>query len=208
MSEGFFSKSAKKLADAHGIKLDDIYTHRGDGLATVDNVRCHLLKRHTEGLLVQMQLKIAGIKPTQTNMVLLKRWYSKYTESLKHVFNVSDIKLFVVPAQIPDPQKPPRHPPVTIQIDYRLHVPDTRLNEAEIVNKYIVSRDRVRNAPIYVNKEGKITSIDVGKPNGGEPMIVSAKVINSRVVSLIYVNNFGTNYGLGMTANPTPYKIR
>lgn len=206
MAEGFFSKSAKELADSHGIKLDDIYTHRGDGLVTVDNVKCHLLKRHTEGLLVQIQLNIAGVKPTQTNMVLLKRWYSKHTESLKHVFNVSDIQIFVVPARIPDPQKPPRHPPMTIQIDYRLH--DTRPNEGEIVNKFILNRDRARNVPIYVNKEGKITSIDVGKPNGGEPMIVSAKVINSRVVSLNYVNNFGTNYGSGMIGNPTPFKRR
>lgn len=201
MSEGYFSEGAKKLARANGINVSDIYTHRDDGLATVDNVKCAILKRHKEGFLVQLQLEIAGINPTKTNMELLKKWYKKHAESAKYVVDVSDIKVFIVPARI---TKPPKHPPMTIQIDYRLH--DKR-SEVEFANGFIVVPDGDGNYPIYV-KNGKITSINVGVPNGGEAKLVIGKVINSRIVPLNNSNNFGKNFGVGMMGNPIPFKTR
>lgn len=205
MSKGYFSESAKKLAISNGINVSDIYTHRDDGLATVDNVKCAILKRHKEGFLVQLQVGIAGINPTKTNMELLKKWYKKHAEYAKYVVNVSDIKVFIVPARITDPTKPPKHPPMTIQIDYILH--DNRRSEVEFANSFIVDPDDDGNYPIYV-KNGKITSINVGVPNGGEAKLVIGRVINSRIVPLNNSNNFGKNFGIGMMGNPIPFKTR
>jgi len=205
MSQGYFSESAKKLARANGINVSDIYTHRDDGLATVDNVKCAILKRHKEGFLVQLQLKFTDINPIKTNMELLKKWYKKHAESAKYVVNVSDIKVYIVPARIQDPKNPPRHPPMTLQIDYRLH--DNRRSEVELANGYIVNPDDDGNYPIYV-KNGKITSINVNVPNGGESRLVVGEVINSRIVPLNNANGFGKNFGLGMMGNPIPFKTR
>jgi len=205
MSQRYFSDAAKKLARANGINISDIYTHRDDGLATVDNVKCAILKRHKEGFLVQLQLGFTGINPTRTNMELLKKWYKKHAESAKYVADVSAIKVLIVPARIADPKNQLKHHPVTIQIDYRLH--DTRRSEVENANEFIVVPDDDGNYPIYV-KNGKITSINVNSPNGGEAIIVMGRIINSRVVPLNNTNNFGTNVGLGMMGNPIPFKIR
>ena len=205
MSQGYFSEGAKKLARANGINVSDIYTHRDDGLATVDNVKRAILKRHKEGFLVQLQIGIAGINPTKTNMELLKKWYKKHAESAKYAVGVSDIKVFIVPARITDPTKPPKHPPMTIQIDYRLH--DNRRSEVEFANSFIVDPDDDGNYPIYV-KNGKLTSINVGVPNGGEATIVIGRVINSRIVPLNNSNNFGKNFGVGMIGNPISFKTR
>ena len=204
MGKGYFSESAKTLARSNGINVSDIYTHRDDGLATVDNVKCAILKRHKEGFLVQLQVGIVGINPTKTNMELIKKWYKKHAESAKYVVDVSDIKVFVVPTRITDPTKPPKHPPMTIQIDYRLHY--NRRSEVEFANGFIVDPDDDGNYPIYV-KNGKITSINVGDPNGGEAILVVGKVINSRVVPL-NGNNFGKNVGVAMMGSPIPFKRR
>lgn len=193
MSEGYFSEGAKKLARANGIRLQDLYTHRDDGLATVDNVKCAILKRHTEGFFVQIQLSFSGINPTKTNMELLKKWYKKHAKSARYVVDVSDIKVLIVPARIPDPQNPPRHHPMTIQINYRLH--DKRRSEVESANEFIVNPDDDGNYPIYV-KNGIITSIVVDKPNGGNGIIVSGRVINSRIIPLNEANSFGRSVGL------------
>lgn len=205
MSKGYFSEGAKKLARSNRINVSDIYTHRYDGLATVDNVKCAILKRHKEGFLVQLQVGIADINPTKTNMELLKNWYKKHAESAKYVVDVSDIKVFIVPAIITDPTKPPKHPPMTIQIDYRLH--DNRRSEVDYANGFIVDPDDDGNYPIYV-KNGKITSINVDVPNGGEAKLVIGRVINSRIVPLNNSNNFGKNFGVGMMGNPIPFKTR
>lgn len=205
MSQGYFSEGAKKIARANGINMSDIYTHRDDGLATVDNVKCAILKRHKEGFLVQLQLGFTGINPTKTNMELLKKWYKKHAESAKYVVDVSDIKVLIVPARVPDPKHPPKNPPMTIQIDYRLH--DTRRSEVDFANGFIVDPDDDGNYPIYV-KNGKITSINVDVPNGGEAKLVIGRVIASRVVPLNNTNSFGKNFGVGMMGNPIPFKKR
>lgn len=121
MSRDYFSESAKKLARANGINVSDIYTHRDDGLATVDNVKFAILKRHKEG--------------------------------------------------------------------------------------FIVDPGDDGNYPIYV-KNGKITSINVDVPNGGEAKLVIGRVIASRVVPLNNANSFGKNFGTGMMGNPIPFKKR
>ena len=204
MSQGYFSEGAKKLARTNGIRVSDIYTHRDDGLATVDNVKCAILKRHKEGFLVQLKVGITGINPTKTNMELLKKWYKKHAESAKYVVDVSDIKVLIVP-RLTDSPKPPKNPPMTIQINYRLH--DNRRSEVEYANGFIVDPDDDGNYPIYV-KNGKITSINVGVPNGGEAKLVIGRVINSRIVPLNNSNNFGKNFGVGMMGNPIPFKTR
>lgn len=197
MSKGYFSEAAKKLASANGIRVSDIYTHIDDKLAIVDNVKCAILKRHKEGFLVQLEVGIDGINPTKTNMELLKKWYKKHAESAKYVVNVSDIKVFIVPTRLTDSTKPPKNPPMTLQIDYRLH--DTRRSEVEFANGFIVDPDDDGNYPIYV-KNGKITSINVGVPNGGDAKLVIGRVINELVVPL----NKSNNFGIGMKGNPTP----
>ena len=189
MSQGFFSDAAKKLAQVNGLSQSDIYTHRDDGLATVDNVRCAILKRHKEGFLVQIQLGFTGINPTKTNMDLLKRWYKKHAESAKYVVNVSDIKVWVVPARLANPNPPlPKHPPMTLQIDYRLH--DNRRSEIDFSHTFLADPDDDGNYPIYV-KDGKITSITPGRPNGGNTKLVTGRVINHRAVPLNNTNGFG-----------------
>ena len=225
MSQGFFSDAAKKLAQANGLDESNIYTHRDDGLATVDNVKCAILKRHKEGFLVQIQLGFTGINPTKTNMELLKRWYKKRAESAKYVVNVSDIQVLIVPARLANPYPPlPKHPPMTLQIDYRLH--DNRRSEIEFSHEFLADPDDDGNYPIYV-KDGKITSINVGSPNGGNAKLVTGRVINHRAMPLNNANGFGRSCsskekmttrrskfgnvhtaGLNMMGNPAPFKTR
>lgn len=201
MSKGYFSEGAKKLAWDNGLRLKDIYTHRDDGLATMDNVKCAILKRHKEGFLYQLQVVFDGINPTKTNMELLKKWYKKHTESVKNIVDVSDIKFFIVPAKITDPTNPPKNPPMTLQIDYRLH--DTRRSEIAYAKQFIVDPEDTSDYPIYI-KNGKITSINVGVPNGGEEKLVVGRVISSRIIPL----NNSNNFGVGMVGNPTPGRSR
>lgn len=205
MSQGYFSEGAKKLAQDNGINVSDIYTHRDDGLATVDNVKCAILKRHNEGLLVELQLAFIGINPTKTNMELLKRWYKKHTKLTKQNVSVSDITRLIVPAHVLnyDPDNPPRHFPMTLRINYRLH--DTRRSQVDVANLFVVNPNS--NSLIYV-KNGKITSIDTGKSNGGEATRVIGKVVQSRITPLNDGNSFGKNFGVGMMGNPIPFKMR
>ena len=205
MSDGFFSKAAEKLANENGLNLSDIYTHRDDGLATLDNVKCAIFKRHREGLLVELQLAFIGINPTKTNMELLKRWYKKHVKSTKQNVSVSDIELLIVPAHVLnyDPDNPPRHFPMTLRINYRLH--DTRRSQVDVANLFVVNPNS--NSLIYV-KNGKITSVDTGKSNGGEATRVIGKVVQSRITPLNDSNSFGKNFGVGMIGNPTPFRTR
>lgn len=199
MSTGYFSEGAKQLARANGINMSDIYTHRDDGLATVDNVKCAILKRHKEGFLVQLQLAFPGINPTKSNMNLLKKWYKIHAESAKYVVNVSDIKVFVIPT-VTDSRTI-----YSLQIDYRFH--QNRRSEIADANRFIVDPDDDGNYPIYV-KDGRITSIDRNVRNGGESEIVSGRITNSRITQLNSSNNFGINFGVGMMGCPTPFRKR
>lgn len=201
MTKTFNSETAKQLARSNGIQLSDIYTHRDDDKVTVDNVKGAILKRHRFGVFVQLQLRIDGINPTKTNMQLLKQWFSKHSQSAKYVVDVSDIRVYVVPA---DTRAYPnlKYVPMTIQIDYRLH--DTRRSEVDDANQFIVDPDDDGNYPIYV-KNGRITSIDRNIPNKGEARLVIGRIINSRVTPL-NSNNFGINFGIGMTGSGAPFK--
>jgi len=201
MSKGYFSEGARKLARANGINLEYIYTHRDDGLATIDNVKCAILKRHKEGFLIQLQLEFSGINPTKTNMELLKKWYQIHAKSARYALDVSDIKVSIIPA----PNKPQKNRPVTLQIDYRLH--DNRESEIETANQFIVDPDDDGNYPIYI-RNGKITSINPDVPNGGNSVIAVGRIIGMNIERLNNANSFGKNFGLGMMGNPTPYRHR
>jgi len=199
MVNTFNSETAKQLARSNGIQIADIYTHRDDGKVTTDNVKCAILKRHRVGVFVQLQLRIDGINPTKTNMLLLKRWFSQHSPSARYAADVSDIRVYVVPA---DMRNYPnlKYVPMTIQIDYRLH--DTRRSEVDVANQFIIDPDDDGNYPIYV-KNGRITSIDRNVQDKGNAMLVMGRIINSRVTP-IDSNNFGT----GMMGNPTPFQRR
>ena len=196
MNKRFNSETAKQLANSNGIPISEIYTHRDDGKVTVDNVKCAIMKRHNTGLMIKLKIGCAGIKPTLTNMNLLKRWFSEHSPSAAYVVPVSDIRVFVVPG----------HGKTSgLEIHYRLH----SFNESDVeeANEYIVDPDDDGNYPIYT-KDGRITSINRRVANGGETRLIRGDIIKQTVTRLRGSNSFGKNFGLGMMGNPTPFKTR